>query len=93
MIKDLENKEVDLGSLLGVDDTIADMASFLLSKIAEVKSKNFYGDSLISNYNTYDFSFKDNLITVSGLIKEDFLYKFRLSEFIEELKKLSGLRT
>lgn len=93
MIKDTENKEVDIEVFLGMDGTTADMAPFLLSKIDEAKSKNFYGDSLVFNYNTYDFSFKDNLMTVSGLVKEDVVFKFKLSEFIEELKKLSDPHT
>lgn len=88
MIRDLENKEVNPEGFLGMDGTTADMALFLLTKIAEAKSKNLYGDSLVSNYNTYDFSFKDNLMIVSGLMKEDAVFRFKLSEFIEELKRL-----
>jgi hypothetical protein len=90
MIKDLENKEVDLESFFGVDSTTVVMAPLLLSKIAEAKSNNHYGESVVSNYNTYNFSFKDNLMTVSGLVKEDVIFKFKLSEFIEELERLSN---
>lgn len=89
MNKDLQNKDINIRGLLDLDNTAADMASWLIVKISEAKSKGLYEDSLVSNYNTYDFSFNDDLITISGLVKKDSIFKLRLSEFINELKKIS----
>ena len=90
MINNKENKKVDIGVLISKDGSLANSVHSMLDSIAKTKLKGFLGDTMGSNYNTYEYSFNNDSMKVFGLTKDEPVNEFKLSEFIEELKRILG---
>ena len=88
-ISTLDGQEIDVQEMLSLDGNSKDVANLLLQKIEEAQAKNITEDEVISNYNTYTFSFTNNSVMIEGLTDKNPIFKCQLKDFILALQQIA----